>query len=67
MVVVVSFKEALAKASKTMKVLLILAIIFYLLSKLVSLYWNVLHGPPVPSEPIVENPLRVIAPLKLFL
>lgn len=64
MVVIFSFKDALAKASKAMKVLLILAIIFYLLSKLVSLYWNVLHGPPVPSEPIVENPLRVIAPVE---
>lgn len=67
MVIIFSLKDALAKAGKSIKVLLILAVIFYLLAKLVSLYWNVLHGPPVPSEPVVENPLRVIAPVEKFL
>lgn len=63
MVVIFSLKNMVAKAGKFMKIFLILAVIFYLLSKLVSLYWNILHGPPVPSEPVVENPLRVVAPI----
>ncbi|MBU2700986.1 hypothetical protein Ga0466249_002097 [Sporomusaceae bacterium BoRhaA] len=62
MVVIFSLREALAKARKYGKILLILAVIFYLLFKIISLYSNVLHGPPVPSEPVVEKPLRVLAP-----
>jgi hypothetical protein len=63
MVVVFSFREALAKARKVGKILLVLVVVFYLLFKIISLYSNVLHGPPVPSEPVVEKPLRVLAPL----
>lgn len=63
MVVIFSFREALAKARKVGKILLVLAVVFYLLFKIISLYSNVLHGPPVPSEPVVEKPMRVLAPL----
>ncbi|HEY3426460.1 MAG TPA: hypothetical protein VGL27_16805 [Negativicutes bacterium] len=60
MVVAFSWYSIMKKVKISLKIVVLAIIIFYILPKLLTLFWNISNvEPKIPDEHLLEKPLRV--------
>lgn len=66
MIALFSFRSMLKHAKLWVKLIVLVLIIFYILPKLLNLFWDSNHSEPkIREEQLLEKPLRVMVNVKL--